>query len=103
MFRAAGYTADGVPAQLPSAPVELWRGSVPERRRDWSWTASLAVAQGYAAGTAAVRPAGKLYRTVAPPSALLAYNSGREEDEYVVDTRGLRISEAGLLPAAPVG
>lgn len=103
LFRAAGYTRDGAPAPLPPGPVELWRGSVPERRRDWSWTATRAVAQGYADGTGANRPPGRLYRTVAPPAALLAYNTGRDEDEHVVDTRGLRITEVSLSALLQAG
>jgi len=100
MFTAAGYTADGRPAPHPTSPVELWRGSVPARRADWSWTARRTVAEGYATGTGAHRPTtGRLYRTLAPASALLAYNSNRDEDEYVIDTRGLEITEVPVSPA----
>ncbi|WP_439681712.1 hypothetical protein [Embleya sp. MST-111070] len=68
LFGAAGFTADGRPAERPTSPVELRRGSVPERRADWSWTTRRAVAEGYATGTAARRPStGRLYRTIAPP------------------------------------
>ncbi|MEU9044508.1 MULTISPECIES: hypothetical protein [unclassified Kitasatospora] len=99
MFRAAGYTRDGVPAPLPPGPVELWRGSVPVRRRDWSWTATRAVAQRYADGAVAGRPPGRLYRVVAPTGALLSHSTSCNEDEYVIDTRGLQIAEAS--PVAP--
>ncbi|MFF8960855.1 hypothetical protein [Streptomyces sp. NPDC014894] len=97
LFAAAGFTVDGHPAERPTAPVPLWRGSVPERRADWSWTTRRAVAEGYATGTGARRPrTGRLYRTLAPPSALLAFNTNRDEDEYVLDTTGLTITEAPL-------
>ncbi|MFD9596799.1 hypothetical protein ACFWA9_29180 [Kitasatospora sp. NPDC059973] len=97
LFTAAGFTTDGRPAERPAGPVELWRGSVPERRADWSWTTRRAVAEGYATGTGARRPTtGRLYRTLAPAVALLAYNTGRDEDEYVLDTDGLTIAEHPL-------
>jgi hypothetical protein len=100
LFAAAGFTADGRPGPRPDRPVTLWRGSVPERRADWSWTTRRSVAEGYATGTGARRPAtGRLYRTVAPPTALLAYNSNRGEDEYVLDTTGLTITEMPLTDA----
>lgn len=70
---------------------------MPERRADWSWTTSRAVAEGYATGTGARRPStGRLYRTIAPPSALFAHNTGRCEDEYVLDTDALTIARVPL-------
>lgn len=93
LFRRAGFTIDGKPADRPEEPLELWRGSVPERRRDWSWSTDRTVAEGYANGTSARRPQGRLYRVVAPPEALLCANAERGEAEYVIDTRGLRITE----------
>ncbi|WP_413106176.1 hypothetical protein [Streptomyces sp. Inha503] len=66
----------GRPAERPAGPVELWRGSVPERRSDWSWTTRRTVAGGYATGTGVHRPTtGCLYRTIASPSALLAHDT----------------------------
>ncbi|MGK3110639.1 hypothetical protein [Streptomyces sp. WAC05858] len=97
LFAAAGFTTDGRSAERPAGPVELWRGSVPERRADWSWTTRRTVAEGYATGTGARRPpTGRLYRTVASPYALLAHNTGRGEDEYVLNTDGLTITEVPL-------
>jgi hypothetical protein len=60
-------------------------------------TTRRAVAEGYATGTGARRPAtGRLYRTIAPPSALLAHNTGRGEDEYVLDTDAPNIAQVPL-------
>lgn len=92
LFRVAGFTVDGRPAERPAEPVELWRGSVPEHRTDWSWSTDRTVAEGYAAGRAHRGP-GRLYRLVAPPEALLCANTERGEAEYVVDTDGLLIEE----------
>ncbi|MCX4482158.1 hypothetical protein OOK44_38120 [Streptomyces cellulosae] len=102
LFRLVGFTVDGVPAPRPEQPLTLWRGSVPGRRADWSWTTDRAVAEGYARGTAARRPAtGRLYRLEAPPAALLCANTERDEAEYVVDTRRLTIrEEAATLTAS---
>ncbi|MFJ2110778.1 hypothetical protein ACIOEX_02425 [Streptomyces sp. NPDC087850] len=91
LWREAGFTRDGAPAARPADPVELWRGSIPERRADWSWTTSRAVAEQYAAGNY-WRPPGLLYRTLAPAGSLLGAYNGREESEYVIDTAGLIIT-----------
>lgn len=59
--------------------------------------AGCALAEDYATGTAARRPTtGRLYRVLAPPCALLARNNGRGEDEYVLDTDTLPITEVPL-------
>jgi hypothetical protein len=97
LFHEAGFTLDGRPAQRPAAALELWRGSVPERRTDWSWTTERAVAEQYASGHYR-RPVGRLYRVLAPPSAMLAANTGRDEAEYVIDTTGLDIIECPTTP-----
>lgn len=88
LFDAAGYTVDGHRSPRPAEPLVLWRGSVPERALDWSWSASREVAERYAAGRVAGRQPGRLYRAVVPPEALLCSNAGhdRGEAEYVVDT-----------------
>jgi len=93
LFDVAGFTIDGEPADRPEQPVLLWRGTVPERRTDWSWSTDRTIAEGYANGTAARRPVGRLYTVLAPPQALLCANNGRNEAEYVVDTRGLNVCE----------
>ncbi|MEU8620617.1 hypothetical protein [Streptomyces sp. NPDC048623] len=101
LFKAAGFTVDGRPAERPAHTVELWRGSVSERKADRSSSVSraVAVAEAYATGTGtgARRPTtGRLYRVLAPPRAPLARNNGRAEDEYVLDTETLPITEVPL-------
>lgn len=91
MFDAAGYTEDGVITDRPSESVRLWRGSVAERRDDWSWTDNRDVAARYASGDWYRRPTGTVWTALVEPSRLLARNTGRGEHEYVVDARGLAI------------
>ena len=94
LFAAAGFTVDGERKPRPTEPMTLFRGSVPERQTDWSWTYSVDVATKYADGNMPGRAAGKLWVCEVPPEAMLAINTERDEDEIVVDTRGLNIREA---------
>lgn len=101
LFAAAGYTVDGQPAARPAEPVTLYRGAVHSRRRGWSWTADYETAQRFASGDLNGRQSGLVYVTSAPPLALLCgiHVASRSEDEYVVDTRGLKI--AALAVSGP--
>ncbi|MFF2650363.1 hypothetical protein [Streptomyces sp. NPDC058045] len=93
LFDAAGFTIDGQRTPRPTQPTLLYRGSVPERRSDWSWTKSVAVARRYAAGNVTGRAPGRLWVCTAPPAHMLTINTGRGEDEVVIDTRGLTVWE----------
>lgn len=93
LFDVAGFTVDGQPAARPTEPMTLYRGSVPERRTDWSWSRDRSVAERFAAGVRGRAP-GRLWVCEVPPEAMLAVNTERDEDEIVVDTRGLQITEA---------
>ncbi|USQ86971.1 hypothetical protein NFX46_26610 [Streptomyces phaeoluteigriseus] len=93
LFDVAGFTVDGKSADRPTEPMTLFRGSVPERRADWSWTRTRAVAERFADGVRGRAP-GRLWVCVVPPAHMLAVNTDRDEDEVVVDTRGLQITEA---------
>lgn len=92
LFAIAGFTIDGEAAERPAEPLTLYRGAVPERRADWSWSRDRAVAEQFAAGLRG-RGAGRLWVCTVPPESMLAVNTGRDEDEVVVDTRGLHIAE----------
>jgi hypothetical protein len=92
LFNVAGFTRDGKRTSRPTEPMTLYRGSVPERRDDWSWTKDIEVAEKFAAGSPG-RPKSQLWVCTVPPSHMLAANSYRDEDEVVVDTRGLHIAE----------
>lgn len=92
LFGRAGYTVDGVPSERPENALRLYRGSIPERRRCWSWTDDLEVAKVFAHGLRG-RERGKVWTAVVKPSRLLARINDRKESEYVVDTTGLGIFE----------
>jgi hypothetical protein len=92
LFDVAGYTVDGKPAARHTEPMTLYRGAVPERRTDWSWTRTRAVAERFAAGLRG-RGTGRLWVCEVPPAHMLAINTERDEDEIIVDTRGLQITE----------
>jgi hypothetical protein len=93
LFDVAGFTVDGKAAARPAEPVTLYRGAVPERRTEWSWSRDRAVAERFAAGLRG-RGTGRLWVCEVPPESMLAVNTERDEDEVVVDTRGLQILEA---------
>lgn len=93
LFDTAGFTVDGKAAARPAEPLRLYRGAVPDRRTDWSWSRNLKVALKFAAGVRGRAP-GLLWVCDVPPSHMLAVNTERDEDEVVVDTRGLQILPA---------
>ncbi|UUV32345.1 hypothetical protein NQK81_02505 [Amycolatopsis roodepoortensis] len=92
LFAAAGYTDDGPRVPRPTQPLRLYRGSVADRRADWSWTDSRDVARTYAAGGFGDRLPGAIWTAMVEPARVLARNTDREESEYVIDTEGLQIS-----------
>lgn len=94
LFERAGYCVDGVPSQRPTAPLRLWRGSVEERRLDWSWTDDIEVARQFAAGGLLGRAKGHVWTALVEPYRLLARNNYRNEGEFVVNTRGLGVTTA---------
>lgn len=96
-WRETGFTSDGITAPRPTEPMRLYRGAVAlpaYRRRDWSWSDDRAVAERFAVGGLGGRPAGVVWTALVPPQHILGFISGRNESEWVVDTRGLTIAEA---------
>jgi hypothetical protein len=65
----------------PAAQVMLYRRAVVERRGDWPWTSSVAIASEYAMAGIRSRPLGTVWTVTAPPERILAVNHGRDEDE----------------------
>lgn len=100
MFSVTGFTRDGEPAERPTAPIRLWRGSVPERRTDWSWTTDRETAHAFAHGGKGYRPRdGVLWTAVVPPSCLYANNESRSEAEWIAEVPDHLI----VADAAPCG
>lgn len=98
LFSRAGYTVDGKPAERPVSAIRLYRGAVPERRRDWSWTDDIEVAKVFAHGIRG-RERGKVWTAMVKPSRLLARVTDRQESEYVVNTVNLGIFEVPVKDA----
>ncbi|MGC7095387.1 hypothetical protein ACPZ19_12030 [Amycolatopsis lurida] len=92
LFTNAGYTHDGRTVPRPTTAMRLYRGAVPGRRADWSWTDSLEIARIYAEGRQVRRPPGQVWSALVPPDRMLARNDDRDEREFVVNTAGLTIA-----------
>jgi hypothetical protein len=93
LYEAAQYAVDGQKAEPPGAPTILYRGTPKSRRRRMAWTGSREVA-GRFAGPGLRNEIGQVWVTTAPPAAILARITERDEDEYVINTRGLAIAVA---------
>jgi hypothetical protein len=74
-------------------PLRLYRGAPADWRLGPSWTSSLSVAETFATGRLRGRHLGTVWTAEVEPSRLLARITGRDEDEYLIDTEGLEVSE----------
>lgn len=95
-WQQCGYAVDGVLTERPSEPLTLWRGAVADRMRGMAWTADRKIAEWFARRfDGALEDTGRLYTATVEPSRLLArlHEAHRSEDEYVIDTEGLTITE----------
>lgn len=92
LFRRAGPLTDG--PELPTEPIEVYRG-VDNRRdaRGLSWTRDLERAKWFAQRFSSIHKGRHVYRTIAPPSAVLAVFERRNEQEVVLDPKGLLLEE----------
>lgn len=85
LFDLAAFRVDDQPAPRPATPLRLYRGSVPERRTDWSWTDDWEVAHRFAHEGVGWRPKGRVWTALVPAEALLAHNTRRDEAEWVAE------------------
>jgi hypothetical protein len=93
MFRAIGYTCDGEPAERPAERVTLYRGVLGTATvRGMSWTTDLEKAWWFARRHSDLGVA-MVYQSIPPVTSLLAYIGDRNESEYVVDPRGIRVEK----------
>lgn len=100
LFDLAGYTVEGQPAERPTEPLRLYRGS-PEQFRDrWSWTDDRDSAERFATGGLRARLPGTIWTAQVEPWRLFCHihEHSRGESEYVLDTRGLVIERADSTP-----
>lgn len=81
-FRIAGWVSDN-DDERPTEPIRLYRGAELEHAAGMSWTANADTARWFANRWA---KGGEVFWAIFQPHELLARFSGRNEDEYVVDT-----------------
>jgi hypothetical protein len=91
LWQQVGYVSDGDPR--PTGPVTLYRGAVPARKRGMAWTADLTRARWFAHRFPRSEhfKQGRVYTASVAPERIYARYTGRGEDEWVIDTRGLGI------------
>ncbi len=92
LFTMAGYAKDGTPTEHPAEPITLYRAAEPRYIHRLAWTASLDVAERFLEINAArygAKPR-NVYTITVAPDRLLAHITDRNEDEYIVDTTGLK-------------
>lgn len=93
MFGWSGYIVDSTPRERPTESLTLYRGAKPDAKAGMAWTGSLEKAQWFAN-----RPMqfgkGKVFTATVEPERLFAhFPESRGEDEYVIDTDDLKITE----------
>lgn len=70
LWKRAGYSDDGRPAERPDSPVRLWRGSTRGLRRRWSWTDDSDRARWFADRVSLLGiDVGSVWTVLAPPAA----------------------------------
>lgn len=92
LWRRAGFTIDGVPAERPTEPITLYRGSRASHKRGFAWTDDIKVGRWFVTSRYGNN---HLYKVVCPPDRLLAriHEEGRGESEWIIDAKALPIVE----------
>ena len=97
IFRSAGYHDEESPAAAPDR-ITLWRGGI--RRCRMSWTADRDCAERFQHRFDLLGTVGRLWTITVGPDRLLAHyhTQHRSEDEYVIDSTGIRPHEVQPPP-----
>lgn len=97
LWRKAGYTDDGRPAERPQGTLRLWRAAHPRYKRGFAWTSERKVAEWFLQSRYDPKGVHRLYEAVVPCERLLAriHEEGRGEHEYIVDMRAIPITVVG--------
>jgi hypothetical protein len=95
-FDVVGFTSDPEePFEQPAAPAQLWRGATFERRAGLAWTSELDVAERFAEELQKAGLPGLVFTAHVEPDRVKArYNAHGEENEWVIDPRGLEVARA---------
>jgi hypothetical protein len=97
MFRSIGYTHAGERAEPPTERITLYRGvNGATVTRGMAWTSDLHMAKWFATRFPERVP--HVYQSTPPVSSLLAFIDLRGESEYVIDPRGIKVTEIGPDP-----
>lgn len=94
MFDRADYVIDGKPADRETLPdwVTVYRGAIPDRRDGMAWTGDINTARWFANRFTGILPGdktGRVYKLTVAREFVLARITGRNEDEYIIDTQDL--------------
>lgn len=86
LFKKAGFLTD-IPGLQAPVECEVYRGCLPAHKRGISWTLDETRARWFAKRLNGDK--GHVYKTIAPPSIILAAFNGRDEQEILVNFRRL--------------
>jgi hypothetical protein len=92
LFRRAGFVSDSE-AGPPTWPLTLYRGAPTIHRHGMSWTTDKEKADWFAQRWANTRGAGRTWVATVQPNRVLGVFDSRNEDEVVIDSRNLVITE----------
>jgi hypothetical protein len=90
-FRRAGYSDDGKLAAPLAEPITVYRAAEPQFVHRLAWTGTLDVAKRFTEiNTRYGKRPRHIYELTVTPDRVLAHITDRQEDEFIVDSRGLR-------------
>ncbi|MFT9771811.1 hypothetical protein ACMZ29_04100 [Brevibacterium casei] len=93
LMRHVGYTVDGVRAERPAKPAQLWRGATQEGKTGMAWSTDRATAEWFRDRLITYGFEGRLWTSTPTTRRHLMSCSGRNEHEVVINASGLDIKE----------